>query len=466
MPALLRILVVEKDEETRDLILRTLPLKDCELSFAASAEEAYSMIGSSTFTAAMVGDPVAGATIESFLSHARAIDPQCELFVLADTYDEETAVRLITGGAFDILRKPITPSELKKALFPFLMHKSQSLQAGELERESQRLYQYQSMVGKNPQMLEIYSLIERVGRHFKTALVTGETGTGKGLVAHALHKTHGSSDESFVYCSCPSMDAELMRQALIGSGGEPILVQQARGGTLFLDEVGELSLDAQEVLLEAIEHRGLLKPRAQDGPDIRIVASSARPLKEMAEAGNFRTELLARLSAVHIHLPALRERLDDIPLLAYHVLDRLRMEGKRSARDIDRRGLIALMKHRWPGNVRELEHVLTKACLMTDEEQITINDLPDVVRQAASGGESDAEVLFSVPDSLEEMERLHIAHVLKKAEYNKVQASKMLGISRSTLYQKMAKYRLQDPTRQSLANQPRIEEPAEQPVDV
>lgn len=456
MSALLRVLVIETDDATRDVILNTLPLKDCEVSFASTESEGLELLSETPFTAVIAASDRPLEQLRDLVSHAKEADPLTGVFVLQKSYSADAAVRLVAAGAFDVLPKPLDARNLKRALFPFLLQKSQDSQAGELAREEQRLFQFHGVVGKNPQMLEIFDLIERASKHFFTALISGETGTGKDAIARALHESRGGAPDAFCYVSCTgsTQQATFIQDALAKCSQST-----RRVVTLYLDEISELTPNAQADLLRLLQQKGVTGSALPDG--LSIVASSAKDLRSTDDVAPFQPELLRRLAALHLHLPPLRDRLDDVPLLCQMLLERLRDQEKRSALGVTRAALITLMRYRWPGNIRELEHVLERACIMTDEDFLTPEDLPQIVRDAATAAEGDNAPL-SVPDSLEEMERIHIAHVLKKSDYNKVAASKMLGISRSTLYQKMAKYRLSDPTRQP----PHREDSPQTPVSI
>ncbi|MFO0983202.1 MAG: sigma 54-interacting transcriptional regulator [Planctomycetota bacterium] len=455
MSALLRVLVIETDDATRDVILGTLPLKDCEVSFASTEAEGLELLSETPFTAVILANDKSLDHAREFVTRAKEVDPLAGVFVLQQPYEADAAVRLVAAGAFDVLSKPLDAKNLKRALFPFLLHKSQDSQAGELAREEQRLYQFHGVVGKNPQMLEIIDLIERAARHFFTALVTGETGTGKDLIARALHEARGGAPDSFIYASCAGSAQPGFISDLITKCSQ----SARRTVSLYLDEAAELAPSAQADLLKLLQQRST--PGATLPNGLSIIISSSKELGGSEDAPAMMPELYRRLTALHLELPPLRDRLDDVPLLCQTLLERLRDHEKRSALGVTRAALITLMRYRWPGNIRELEHVLERACIMTDEDFLTPDDLPQIIRESATATDGD-NALLSVPDSLEEMERIHIAHVLKKSDYNKVAASKMLGISRSTLYQKMAKYRLTDPTRQP----PQREDSPPSPVSV
>jgi DNA-binding NtrC family response regulator len=440
MPALLRVLVIETEEATRNLILSTLPLKDCEVSFASSQGEALELIAKAAFTAVIHAADKSFDHTHEFVTRVKAIEPSTGVFVLQKPYDAEAAVRLITAGAFDVLAKPLDGRGFKRALFPFLLHKSQDSQAGELAREERRLFQFHGVIGKNPQMLEVCELTERSAKHLSSALITGETGTGKDVIARAIHEARGGAPDAFHYTSCAgSSDPGFLRDLLATCAQGP-----RRICTIYLDEVAELAQPAQQELLRLLQQRN----SASWPAGLAILASTSRDLGANSPTPVLLPELHARLSALQIALPPLRERLDDIPLLCQHLLERMRDQDKKAALGVNRAALITLMRYRWPGNIRQLEHVLERACIMSDEEFLSPEDLPQIVRDSQSANGSDT-ALPAVPDSLEEVERLHIAHVLRKSDFNKVAASRMLGISRSTLYQKMAKYRLTDPTRQN-----------------
>src|SRR5690349_14538173 len=297
------------------------------------------------------------------------------------------------------------------------------------------------MVGHSPAMLEVFHRIRRVAPHFRTVLVTGETGVGKELAAQALHGLSPAASGPFVTCNCSAVvetlaESELfghVKGAFTGASQDRVGVfEAANRGTVLLDEVGELSPSSQAKLLRVLQNQEIQRvgSPAVRRVDVRVIAATHRDLQAMVKDGRFRQDLYYRLSMVHINVPSLSRREDDLPLLELYFVKRFAEQYGKPVRGITRRAQALLAKYSWPGNVRELENVLGSACMMTEAEAIDVGDLPEYIRENQVDSDQMPETLVT----LEEMERKYALRVLQSAGGNKVRAAELLGISRTKLY--------------------------------
>jgi transcriptional regulator with PAS, ATPase and Fis domain len=302
--------------------------------------------------------------------------------------------------------------------------------------------QFEEMVGHSPLMLEVFARIRRAAPHFRTALVTGATGTGKELVARALHRLSPAASQKLATCNCSAIvetlfESELfgyVKGAFTGAASDKIgLFEYANGGTVFLDEIGDMPLATQSKLLRVLENREFQRVGSPVSrrTDVRVVAATNRDLRDLMSKGQFREDLFYRLSMVEIRLPRLAERKEDLPLLERFFVEQFATQYGRPIRGLTPRAQIVLARYGWPGNVRELENVLGHACMMAESDTIDVRDLPEHLRGAVAAPEQveDEDLL-----PLAEVHRRHALRVLERVEGNKAKAAKILGIHRATLY--------------------------------
>jgi DNA-binding NtrC family response regulator len=363
-------------------------------------------------------------------------------------------VEAIQKGASDYLTKPIEIDKLRTRITTLLTEIETRQKTLRLDQELVDAYQFEGIVGRSPLMLEVYAKIRRISPHFRTVLVTGATGTGKELVARALHKLSPASRGPFVVCNCSALvdtlvESELfgyVRGAFTGATQDKIgMFEHADGGIIFLDEIGELAPAAQAKLLRVLQDRqvqrvGSLTPRKID---VRVIAATHRDLKAMVRAGEFREDLYYRLAVVEIPLPTLANRREDLPLLERYFIEKFATEYDKPIAGLVRRAQTRLATYPWPGNIRELENVIGNACMMVDGNLIDISDLPERLRGPFNDGMGGDETFLS----LEEIQRRHILRVLDGVGGNKARAAEVLGIGRATIYQLLTKMKIEESKR-------------------
>ena len=380
------------------------------------------------------------------LERITAIDPGVDVILITAHYSAESAVEAIQKGATDYLTKPLDIDKLRSRIAGLLAEAEMRKRTLRLDHELIDAYQFEGMVGRSPLMLEVYAKIRRIAPHFRTVLVTGATGTGKELVAKALHRLSPSSRGPFVVCNCSALvdnlvESELfgyVRGAFTGAMQDKVgMFEHADKGTIFLDEIGELSPAAQAKLLRVLQSRqvqrvGSLTPRTVD---VRVIAATHRNLKTMSQEGRFREDLYYRLAVVEIPLPTLGSRREDLPLLERYFVQKFSAEYDKPIAGLVRRAQTRLASYPWPGNVRELENVIGNACMMADGNLIDVNDLPERLR-GSLGGDIGVDDSFL---SLEELQRRHILRVLEGVGGNRTRAAEVLGIGRATIYQMLSR---------------------------
>jgi DNA-binding NtrC family response regulator len=375
------------------------------------------------------------------LGRILGIDPNADVVMLTADYSTESAVRAIQQGACDYLVKPITVERLRERVRLLLQEARRREHRTRLEEDVYHSLQFEGMAGQSPIMQEVFVAIRRIAPHFRTVLIGGATGTGKELVARALHRLSPAASKPLVVCNCAAITETLLESELFGSVRGAFtgasqdrigLIEAAHGGVLFLDEIGEMSQAMQAKLLRVFQNQEVrpVGATASRKVDVRVIASTHRDLRKMVSQGQFREDLYYRLSMIEIKLPPLAERKEDLHLLEQDILRRCATELKKPVAALTRRAQTVLSRHSWPGNIRELENVLGRACMMTATNTIDIRDLPDSVKTVVAGGSNGDDVLAPLAD----VQKRHIERVLLSVDGNKARAAEILQISRSSLY--------------------------------
>src|SRR5579863_3317756 len=386
-------------------------------------------------------------------------DPAIDVILMTAHYSTETAVEAIQKGASDYLNKPISIPALRSRVEKLLVDARQRLRTTELDRELLETCRFEGMIGRSPLMGDLFARIRRVAPYYRSALITGQTGTGKDLVAKALHNLSPANQGRFVTCNCSAVVETLFESELFGyvkgaftgaSGDKMGLVEFAHGGTLFLDEIGDMPLATQSKLLRTLQNQevtrvGSVTPRKVD---VRVIAATNRDVEGLIAQKQFREDLYYRLAMVELKTPPLAERKEDLPLLEKHFLGRFAEQFNKDFRGLTRRAQIVLARHSWPGNIRELENALGHASMMAIGETIDVEDLPQTIRRgeghkmaAEASADGSLEPSGSSP-SLEDHERELLVDALERSAGNQSEAARILRISRDRMRYKMAKYNL------------------------
>jgi len=380
----------------------------------------------------------------------KEISPGIPIIIMTAYASVNTAVDALKSGAYDYMTKPLDIDELK-------IHVKNALSHFQLERENiylkERLesqFDFSNIVGRCKPMMEMYETLSLVSPSEATVLIRGESGTGKELVANAIHQNSPRKDNPFIKVNCAALPETLLESELFGhdKGAFTGAVGQKKGrfahahtGTIFLDEIAEMPVSTQVKILRVLQEQEFepLGSSKTVKVDIRIIAATNRILEEEIENGDFREDLYYRLNVVSIRIPPLRERKDDILLLADFFLKKYTDKNKKMIKGFSPRTIDLLMRHSWPGNVRELENAVERSVILSREEMITPDYLPDTIKSLdaeASAGHS----YFSAGQSLKDVEKQMILRTLEETEGNRTHAAEILGISRRTLQLKLKKY--------------------------
>jgi len=439
----LSICVLDDEAGMVELIRDTLASFGYDSKGTTSPDEALDAIRSGGYRVVISDMRMPEMDGRAFLDAALKIDPGAQIILMSGVYSIDSAVEAIKRGAYDYLSKPVDRARLRKTIDEINELFGQRKRIRELESQMLEDLNFHGIVGKSPAMYEVFDLARKVAKHYSNVLVTGQTGTGKELVAQAIHKMSPVAQQKFAVCNCSALVDTLLESQLFGhirgaftgaTDTRPGLFDYANGGTVFLDEVGEMSMAMQAKLLRVIQNREIQRVGSPEvrKVDVRLVAATNRDLRAEVLAGRFREDLYYRLSTIQIRVPSLAERLEDVPLLIQSFLKKYNGSYHKQILGLSRRAQTVLLQYGWPGNVRELENVISGACIRTTAEFIDVDDFPEHLRQPAARAIGTEQSWRPLP--LDEVKRAHIERVLATCKDNRVKAAQLLGIGRTSLY--------------------------------
>ena len=445
------ILVVD-DEKDICMALKFLLTKEgYDVKEAYNGEEAIERIKRENFDVVMTDIKMEKMDGFEVLKQAQKISPETSVIMMTAFASVVSAVEAMRSGASDYITKPFINDEIRLTIRRILQNRDLQMENQILRRElSQRPAAFTNIIGNSEALYKVFTVMEKVIPSKSNILITGESGTGKGLVAQAIHESGPRKDKPFISINCGAIPENLLESELFGHKKGAFtsavedkkgLITMANGGTLFLDEIGELPSSLQVKLLHVIQTKELtpVGDTRVITVDIRIIAATNADLMQRVKEGKFREDLYYRLNVIEIRMPALRERRDDIPVLIKHYLQIFAKEADKSIKDIDYEAMQALLAYDWPGNIRELRNTIERATVLEDGELITIHDLPDKFRTMDIEGVSTS----SLRQALDDFERDYIRRSLAENKGNKETAATKLGIDLATLYRKLKKLRIE-----------------------
>ena len=448
------ILVIDDEPNLRHMLTVVLEKAGYTVSSAADGMEALSLTQTNPFDLILCDLRMPGMDGLAFLKEAstRGLDAAVIMMSAYGTID--TAVEAMKLGAADYISKPFKPDEI-------LLKLGQVEERNRLRQENIRLrdvvketFSFQNIVAKTESMHKIFDTIQKISEYKTTVLITGESGTGKELIARAIHYNGERKHGPMVAINCGGLPENLLESELFGhvkgaftdaKKDKKGLFQEASGGTLLLDEIAELSLSLQVKLLRVLEDE-MVRPVGSTQStkvDVRIIAATAQDLVQAVQKGSFRDDLFYRINVLSIHVPSLRDRREDIPLLANHFMEKFRKRLNKEIKEIRPDALQSLIDYSWPGNVRELENVIERTMVLTEKSEICRDELPDEVRTGSStAGHTWPVDSISLKANTMALEKALIQRALRETNNNRTRAAKLLEISHPTLLSKMKTYRI------------------------
>ncbi len=439
-----KILIVDDELIMRESLAGWLQRDGHTIQTAPSGEEALEKLKETHFDIMLVDIKMEGISGLEVLQQVKESDPDVAVVMITAYGSIPTAIEAMKNGAYDYMLKPFDPNELGVLIEKIIRYQEQEREMLFLREEHKERTRFESMIGQSQPMQDIFNLICDVAPMDSTVLITGETGTGKGLAAKAIHTNSPRCNGPFVTVNCGAIPEHLMETELFGHQKGAFTdaketkkgrLELAHGGTIFLDEVGEIGMRMQIDLLRVIEDRVFYRVGGTQPMevDFRVIAATNRNLGKAIKDGSFREDLFYRLNVVSMEMPPLKQRKEDIPLLADHFLQRFIQETNKAIDKINREAMDELMLYDWPGNVRELENAIERAVVVGKERQIMPEDLPILCHDP---------LLAPRNNSLKEVEKAHIRQILTDYDWNIARSAKTLGIDRSTLYSKIKKYEI------------------------
>jgi DNA-binding NtrC family response regulator len=446
-----RIVVIDDNPGSLELLSNALARPDVAVHAAANPVEGLQLVRRlhpQLVITDLVMPEMNGLEV---LQQVVDFDPSIDVLLMTAHYTTETAVAAIRNGAADYLQKPVKLPLLRERVARLLAASEQRRRLISASPDASDLA-FEGMITRNSQMWQLFAKVQRIAPHYRSVLVQGPTGTGKDLIATALHRLSGVTGE-FIVLNCSAVvetlfESELfghIRGAFTGADRDKTgLLEVANGGTIFLDEIGDMPLATQAKLLRALQNQeffpvGSLKLRKVN---VRVAAATHRDLRAAIAEGKFREDLYYRLSMVELKVPPLRERLEDVPLLARHFAQKFSREFGKQINGLTPRALIVLERHSWPGNVRELEHVIGRACMLAESDLLDIADLPEELMR--KNGKAEEETTSAGGSSLADQERRLVEEALRESGGNQSEAARRLGIGRDALRYKMKRFHLAD----------------------
>lgn len=455
-----RVLIVDDEAHIRKILSIMLSKKGYETQSASNGSEALEMVRKNSFDAVITDIRMSGMDGLELLTTLKAFDPEQVVIIITAFSSVDTAIQAMRQGAYDYISKPFKEDEILLILEKALERQRILAENRQLKAQIREKYDFSNFIGRSPSMKKVFDVIAKVAETKSTVLIYGESGTGKELAARSIHETSIRREKPFVPINCGAVPANLLESEFFGhvrgafSGADRSkrgLFEEADGGTLFLDEVSELPLDMQVKLLRALQEEEIrrLGESMTRKVDLRVVAATNKGLKEEVAAGRFREDLYYRLNVIQLYLPPLREREEDIPLLAQHFLTQVAEKHGLGVKKFSPDAIRALQVQTWAGNVRALKNVIEQSAVMSESQTITPRDLPFNPPPDIQNGlqvqvpEDRLDLKAAIQEVTQQAEKIIIGRALEKHDQNRTHAAEALGISRRALISKIQAYGLE-----------------------
>ncbi len=447
-----KILVVDDEPSQRKMLQANLSLEGYEVYEADDGKTAISRVSEEFFDLILMDNRMSQLDGIEALKQIKKISPGIPVIIITAYASVETAIEALQSGAHDYLTKPLDIDELKikvQQTLEFWRLKEENILQ---KRRIENLFDASRIIGRSQKMRQVLETVAMVAPTEASVLILGESGTGKELIANALHQGSSRCDRRFIKINCAALPETLLESELFGHergaftgavGRKPGRFELADGGTIFLDEIGEMTFSTQAKLLRVLQEREIepLGSTRTVKVDIRVISASNRDLKDEVKKGNFREDLFYRLNVVPIHLPPLRERKEDIPLLIDHFLHIYNEKNNRSLKGFHPRALDAMMRYSWPGNIRELENVVERAVILTMDEYVSFSELPESISgETATTIQAPSKSGIVPGMTIRELEKELILVTLEHNDGNRTRTAGFLGITRRTLQNKLKEY--------------------------
>jgi DNA-binding NtrC family response regulator len=444
------ILIVEDEELMRAILRELLETEGYKVFSADSAETALQIFTTEDIALTLTDIKMRGMDGLELLDQIKTVDEDALVIIMTAYSSVDSAIAALRKGAYDYITKPFVNEDLLQTVKNAVRQRELFRENRQLRRELNKQYSFAEIIGTSESLQSVFRLVEKVSATNVNILISGESGTGKELVAKAIHHHSPRSNKPFIAVNCGALPESLLESELFGhtkgaftdaKTDKKGLFRSAEGGTLFLDEIGEIPQSLQVKLLRALQEHEVT-PVGASVPvkfDARIIAATNRNLEEEVASGNFRDDLFYRLNVIEIYLPPLRERREDIPLLAKHFAQKIAREQNAPEKAIAKEAMSALAAYNWPGNIRELQNAVERAYILSSGEEIDAESLPPKIT-AGLGNAFETRDAEGYRPTLEEIERRYILEVLDSTGEDKSEAANILGIDLSTLYRKLKRY--------------------------
>lgn len=441
------LLIIDDEKNIREGLGANFEMEGYNVKLAENGQQGLEFISKGDIDLVITDLKMPGISGEEVLRKVTTETPGIPVIVLTGHGSIDSAVDAMRNGAYDFLTKPLNLDQLTMIVKRALQARELSLQHKQLKKEVEKDMAFDKMIGKSAEMQKVFEMIKKVASSKASVLITGESGVGKEVVADAIHKLSPRKDHQCIKVHCAALSETLLESELFGhekgafTGADNLVkgrFELAHESSIFLDEIGEINPSVQIKILRVLQEKAFERVGGQEtiNVDVRIIAATNRVLEEEVKKGTFREDLYYRLNVIHIHVPPLRERKDDIPLLVASFLEEFAVENGKNIKGIDSQAKSAIYNYNWPGNIRELRNCIESAVVMCSGEEIKLEDLPPTVSKSAG----DQSINIPANATLDEAEKIIILQTLAANKNNKSKTADLLGIGRKTLHRKLEEY--------------------------